>query len=144
MFGWFWICVQILLLIPTSNHVSFNITYIIVFTIVFTWTDYLIDFAWMIWIFQLQRKKVSDFLCFPILKSYFSLMKSFNIFSSCWDTFSFSIQNDRLTKTNRFWFKIIIIRSCALLSKVVITLCKDLIGYPAVKNVFPIISLFSW
>ena len=61
MLGWFWIFVWIFMLIPTSNNISFGFAYVIFLTR----ADPFIDFTWRVWIFLLQREKLSDFLCFP-------------------------------------------------------------------------------
>ena len=62
MLDWFWMFVWIFNLIPTSNNVLFGFTYVILFTK----TDFVIDFTWKIWIFLLQWLKLYDFLCFLI------------------------------------------------------------------------------
>ena len=60
MLGWFWIFVWVFMLIPTSNNISFRFAYGIFLTRAYSFTD----FTWRVWIFFLQREKLSDFLCF--------------------------------------------------------------------------------
>ena len=100
MLGWFWLFVWIFMLIPVSNNISLGFTYVNSLLK----TDFLIDSTWRVWIFLFQSKKQSNFLYFPknSKKSYFSLVKNFNFFNSCLDTFSFSFQNRTTFKTKGF------------------------------------------
>ena len=104
MLGWFWIFVWIFMLIPTSNNISFGFAYVIFLTR----ADPFIDFTWRVWIFLLQREKLSDFLCFPNnSKIILFLVKTFNFFNSCLDALSFSLQNRISIKTIGFYSKLL-------------------------------------
>ena len=95
-----------------------------------------------------KGKALWIFVSTTILKSYFYLVRIFNFFNTCLDTFSFSVQYGTSIKaigfdSNSLNKQLGVIGSCYFLSKSFFTLFTNLIGYPALENLF-LISLFSW
>ena len=93
------------------------------------------------------KSSLALFVSTIILKSHFYLMRIFNFFNSCLDTFSFSVQYGMSIKAIGFDSKSLnkqlgVIGSCSFLSKSFFTLFTNLVWYPALENLF-LISLFS-
>ena len=105
--GWFWIFLWIFML--TSNNISFSFTDVIFLTRV--GYGFLLQNGISVKVygfFSYKGKICLTFFVFQIiLKSYFSLVKTFNFFKSCLNALSFLLQNGISIKATGFDSKLL-------------------------------------